>query len=113
MNRKQLLFLESWLKKRKRKPVMIRGARQVEKSTLVRIFAELSSRPLAQINLERHTDLAALFSKNDPDALIDALESFRDVPSPNISTLLARISCWRLCNGMRSVTRFRTLFMID
>jgi len=71
-----LLILESWLKKRKRKPLMVRGARQVGKSTLVRIFAELSSRPLAQINLERHTDLAALFSKNDPDALIDVLESY-------------------------------------
>ena len=88
MNRKQLLFLESWLKKRKRKPLMIRGARQVGKSTLVRIFAELSSRPLAQINLERHTDLAALFAKNDPDALIDVLESFRDVPSINDQALL-------------------------
>jgi len=88
MNRKQLLFLESWLKKRKRKPLIIRGARQVGKSTLVRIFAEVSSRPLAQINLERHTDLAALFAKNDPDALIDVLESFRDVPSINDRALL-------------------------
>lgn len=88
MNRKQLHFLESWLKKRRRKPLMIRGARQVGKSTLVKIFAELSSRPLAEINLERHTDLAALFSQNDPDALIDVLESLRNVPSINDQTLL-------------------------
>ena len=67
---------------------MIRGARQVGKSTLVKIFAELSSRPLAEINLERHTDLAALFSQNDPDALIDVLESLRNVPSINDQTLL-------------------------
>jgi len=79
MNRKQL---------RRRKPLMIRGARQVGKSTLVKIFAELSSRPLAEINLERHTDLAALFSQNDPDALIDVLESLRNVPSINDQTLL-------------------------
>ena len=88
MNRKQLHFLESWLKKRRRKPLMIRGARQVGKSTLVKIFAELLSRPLAEINLERHTDLAALFSQNDPDALIDVLESLRNVPSINDQTLL-------------------------
>ncbi len=88
MNRKQLLVLESWLKKRKRKPLMIRGARQVGKSTLVRIFAEVPSRPLAEINLERHTDLAVLFSQNDPDALIDVLESFRNIPSINDRALL-------------------------
>ena len=60
----------------------------VARWSLVRIFAELLSRPLAEINLESHTDLAALFSQNDPDALIDVLESFRNVPSINDRTLL-------------------------
>jgi len=88
MNRKQLLFLESWISKRNRKPLMIRGARQVGKSTLVRLFSQNSGRQLADINLERHTNLGSLFSQNNPAALIDVLESLPGVPQISEQTLL-------------------------
>lgn len=39
MQRKQLEFLSSWFNKKRRKPLVIRGARQVGKSTLVEMFA--------------------------------------------------------------------------
>jgi predicted AAA+ superfamily ATPase len=40
MNRKQLMWLDKWLSKNNRKPLVVRGARQVGKSTLVELFSQ-------------------------------------------------------------------------
>ena len=45
MDRKQFESLENWIATPDRKPLILRGARQVGKSTLVRLFAERSQRP--------------------------------------------------------------------
>ena len=63
---KQFTFLENWLANPDRKPLILRGARQVGKTKLVRLFAERCRRPLAEVNLERHVDLAPAFARNDP-----------------------------------------------
>ncbi|MCG8687133.1 MAG: AAA family ATPase [Desulfobacterales bacterium] len=47
-------YLNSWLNKPMRKPLVLRGARQVGKSTLIREFARESNKALIEINLERH-----------------------------------------------------------
>ena len=75
MDRKQFKFLENWLAMPDRKPLVLRGARQVGKSTLVRLFAERCRRPLAEVNLERHPDLASAFARNDPAHLLNVLEA--------------------------------------
>ena len=75
MDRKQFTFLERWLATPDRKPLILRGARQVGKSTLVRLFATRCGRPLVEINLERHADLAPAFSRNDPAYLLNVLEA--------------------------------------
>ena len=75
MNRKQFPLLDDWLAKPDRKPLILRGARQVGKSTLVRLFAERSRRPLAEVNLERRPDLAGAFARNDPAWLLNVLEA--------------------------------------
>ena len=75
MDRNQLIFLENWLVTPYRKPLILRGARQVGKSTLVRLFAERCRRPLAEVNLERHTDLASAFARNDPAWLLNVLDA--------------------------------------
>ena len=75
MDRKQFPLLNDWLAKPDRKPLILRGARQVGKSTLVRLFAERSRRPLAEVNLERHPDLAGAFARNDPAWLLNVLEA--------------------------------------
>ena len=46
--------LNIWYQKRRRKPLVIRGARQVGKSTLVRQFAQDKGMILNEINLEQH-----------------------------------------------------------
>ena len=75
MDRNQFTFLENWLAMPNRKPLVLRGARQVGKSTLVRLFAERCQRPLAEVNLERHADLAPAFARNDPAYLLNVLEA--------------------------------------
>ncbi len=53
MKRHNLSHLEAWFKKNDRMPLIIRGARQVGKSTLVRLFCEAYQLDLLEINLER------------------------------------------------------------
>lgn len=75
MDRKQFTRLDDWLARPDRKPLVLRGARQVGKSTLVRLFAERCGRPLAEVNLERHPELAPAFGRNDPAYLLNVLET--------------------------------------
>ena len=59
-----------WLQKPRRKPLVIRGARQVGKSTLVQNFARSQRLKLAEINLEKHGNLNGIFATNDLDIII-------------------------------------------
>ena len=53
--------LADWLDSNYRKPLIIRGARQVGKSTLVRQFADNKKLILHEVNLERHPTLIEVF----------------------------------------------------
>jgi uncharacterized protein len=88
MLRNQLKNLENWLLKPERKPLVLRGARQVGKSTLVKLFAEQQGRPLALINLERYAKLESVFTTNNPATIIDTLEALPGVPPITADTLL-------------------------
>ncbi|MFV2061869.1 MAG: ATP-binding protein [Gammaproteobacteria bacterium] len=88
MNRNQLKQLEYWLNKPNRKPLIIRGARQVGKSTLVRLFAEHQQCLLAEINLERYPDLAATFEQKDVNHIINTLEAIPGVNEIKPESLL-------------------------
>ncbi|MBB3059439.1 ATP-binding protein [Microbulbifer rhizosphaerae] len=70
-----MILLEKWFKKANRKPIVLRGARQVGKSTLIRLFAKQQNRPLAEINLERHPDLSSVFATKDPVLQVNLLEA--------------------------------------
>ncbi|MCC6221365.1 MAG: ATP-binding protein [Deltaproteobacteria bacterium] len=88
MKRNQLKFLLEWLGKENRKPLIIRGARQVGKSTLVRLFAAEQHLPLLEVNLERFPELASAFSAMDPRKLINQLEALPQMDSIVPSSLL-------------------------
>jgi len=79
MYRTQLKILEDWISRPRRKPIILRGARQVGKSTLVRLFANQHGRALAAINLERYPDLAPEFAAKNPSRLLNVLEALPDV----------------------------------
>ena len=61
--------LNTWYQKNRRKPLVIRGARQVGKSTLVRQFAQDNGLILNEINLEQHLYLDNIFKSLDMDAI--------------------------------------------
>ncbi len=65
MERINIAFLKNWLYSDNRKPLVIRGARQVGKTWLVRRFAESQNRKLIEVNFEKRPQLASLFNTND------------------------------------------------
>lgn len=66
--------LKVWLDSHRRKPMIIRGARQVGKSTLVRLFAEKYSLELIEINMERYLYLDDIFKSFNLSVIIKELE---------------------------------------
>ena len=66
MRRVAIESLNRWFDGNNRHPLVIRGARQVGKSTLVRDFARSRGLVLHEINLYRNLDLTAAFRSLDP-----------------------------------------------
>ncbi|MCP4689778.1 MAG: AAA family ATPase, partial [Desulfobacterales bacterium] len=67
--------LDKWLKMPNRKPMVIRGARQVGKTWLVRDLAKRQNLELIELNFERLPKLADLFSENDPKEILENIEA--------------------------------------
>lgn len=88
MQRQQLQFLTRWLHNKNRKPLIIRGARQVGKSTLVQLFAAQQGMTLMATNLERYPTLANTFASNDPEQILQQIEALPRMPAVNESALL-------------------------
>jgi predicted AAA+ superfamily ATPase len=85
--------LEVWYRQAGRKPLVIRGARQVGKSTLVRQFANDQGLILNEINLERHLYLDDIFKSLDMDIIIKELDALtgRNLSSPDSILFLDEI----------------------
>ncbi len=75
MKRFGLESLRTWLANSSRKPLVLRGARQVGKSTLVRMFAEEKNLDLVEINLERYLYLDELFKTFEMDKILKELQA--------------------------------------
>jgi hypothetical protein len=74
MLRKYESGLSAWLKQTNRKPLIVRGARQVGKSTLVRNFAEKQGLRLIELNLEKEKRLEPVFARLDIQEIILEIE---------------------------------------
>lgn len=88
MQRQQLQSLYNWLRNKNRKPLVIRGARQVGKSTLVKLFARQHQHTLCTVNLERHPELSHIFSGKDPEQIIQQIEFLPKMGRIDVDTLL-------------------------
>lgn len=75
MQRNQHDELSRWIARENRKPLIIRGARQVGKSTLVRMFASKIDKRLLEVNLERHPQLDSTFESRDTNIILNTIES--------------------------------------
>ena len=67
--------LRRWLARRRRKPLVLRGARQVGKTTVVRRFAAAAGLDLCEVNLERHLYLDEVFKSLDTRRILRELET--------------------------------------
>ncbi len=65
--------LDLWFRSSPRKPLVLRGARQVGKSTLVRLFARDKGLALHEVNLERHLFLRDAFASGDLNRILGEL----------------------------------------
>ena len=74
MKRRYEQDLAKWLRKKNRKPLVVRGARQVGKSTLIRQFAESQKLTLFEVNLERNPQLMSVIETLDPVKILTEIE---------------------------------------
>lgn len=82
------LYLEEWKNSSNRKPLLIRGARQVGKSSAVRHLGE-SFKYFIEINLERQGNIKTLFGENlDIKKLCSQLSAVYNTPIIPEETLL-------------------------
>lgn len=79
MQRKQLEFIKSWAKRKTRKPLIIRGARQVGKTTLVRLACAEMDLELIELNMEDVQDFLPLIPQNDPVKVFEAIALSRGI----------------------------------
>lgn len=74
---KRLIFkhIREWYHSPKRKPLILRGARQVGKTWLVRHLAQQENITLIELNLEKRPSLISLFQSNEPKQILLNLEA--------------------------------------
>ena len=70
--RNKIIELESWKRKKNRKPLIIRGARQVGKTTLVKMFSN-NFEQYIELNLEKIEDRNFFDSKFDISEIVKAI----------------------------------------
>ncbi len=75
MIRSAIKYLRDWKNDQNRKPLVIRGARQVGKTYLVRNFAQESFQQLIEINFEEKPEIASYFEEKEPDETLMLLEA--------------------------------------
>ena len=75
MMRKAMAFLKTWIDASDRKPIVMRGARQVGKTWMVRELARLAGKELIELNFEKRPSWRDLFISNDPKEILLNLES--------------------------------------
>ena len=73
MDRRISSELDRWLISRKRQPVVLRGARQVGKTWLIRDLSSRLGRTLVEVNFERDPQLSQCFASNDPKRVLAEL----------------------------------------
>lgn len=76
MKRDRSTFLIEWLHSKERKPLVIRGARQVGKTWIIRELAQSQKRQLIELNFEKRPDIQTLFSSNNPSEILANITAF-------------------------------------
>lgn len=84
-----LEYLREWKNRLHRKPLVIRGARQVGKSYLVReLFGAIEFSNFIEINFEKNPEVADIFALKDPERILSYLEARNGVRIEDGKSLL-------------------------
>jgi len=75
LQRAAISELKSWHSSTRRKPLVLRGARQIGKSTTVELFADEMDLELVTINCEKHRYLDETFESLDIDTILSEVEA--------------------------------------
>lgn len=86
--RKPLTYLITWMNSNTRKPIVIRGARQVGKTWLVRQLAQVTGKQLVEVNFEKRLAWRNLFTSNSPKEILLNLESEFNITIDPVNSLL-------------------------
>lgn len=68
-------LIDNWLTAVNRKPLLIRGARQVGKTWMVRQLAKVTNKNLIELNFEKQPSYATLFTSNDVQEILLTLST--------------------------------------
>lgn len=85
--RKSEIYLNEWREKSGRKPMILRGARQVGKSTLVKSFGE-KYKYFVQLNLEKPTDRKYFETEREVNEIWQEILYEKNIPNKPQETLL-------------------------
>jgi predicted AAA+ superfamily ATPase len=88
MERYRFVDLKAWLQATDRKPLVIRGARQVGKTWLVRQLAKYANLELVELNFEDRKQDVSLFRTNDPSTTLQEIGAARNITIHPSNTLL-------------------------
>ena len=81
-------YLQQWKNNSKRKPLILRGARQVGKTYTVREFSKANFQHFLEINLEQNKGLLSIFESKNPQNIINELSVLFNTPIIAGETLL-------------------------
>ncbi|MCM8529387.1 MAG: AAA family ATPase [Lentisphaeraceae bacterium] len=96
MNRKVIRDISNWYSKPNRKPLVLRGARQVGKSTAVKMFASQNKKVLHEINLEKYPALTDVFKSMNVKLILRELQFISQkgsITAENSILFLDEIQC--------------------
>ncbi len=106
MIRDKLEYLEHWKSALYRKPLIIKGARQVGKTWLVREFGK-SYKHFIEINFERSPEYSSIFEPNlDPERIINEILDAKEQPRDLKNTLLFFDESQESPNAIKSLRYF-------
>lgn len=107
MERDAMKALTAWQNKRNRKPLILRGARQVGKTWLMKEFGRLYFKNTVYVNFENAPELNSLFMQNlDVHRILQTLQLYSGTPINPIDTLIIFDEIQSVEKGLTSLKYF-------
>lgn len=107
MKREAMTALAAWKDKRNRKPLILRGARQVGKTWLMKEFGRLYFKDTVYVNFENTPELSSLFLQNlDVHRILQTLQLYAGKPISPTETLIIFDEIQSVEKGLTSLKYF-------